>query len=128
MEFVEKNSTNQTSSVTLRQAVADPRYSRVTWIIVTFSAINVLFQWMTKLFQDVSREIFSKQENERPHTLKFETFIIINIAMSTFLDFPALYIVNKIKRRTGMLTGIGLVVLCYFLMGFYEMIKLNPVL
>lgn len=50
MEFVEKNSTNQTSSVTLRQAVADPRYSRVTWIIVTFSAINVLFQWMTKMF------------------------------------------------------------------------------
>lgn len=60
--------------------------------------------------------------------MKFETFIIINIAMSTFLDFPALYIVNKIKRRTGMLTGIGLVVLCYFLMGFFEMIKLNPVL
>ena len=60
--------------------------------------------------------------------MKFETFIIINIAMSTFLDFPALYLVNKIKRRTGLLTGIGLVALCYFLMGFFEMIKLNPVL
>lgn len=64
----------------------------------------------------------------RPHTLKFEYFLIINLAMSTFLDFPALYLVNKIKRRTGILTGIGLVVLAYFLMGFFELIKLNPAL
>jgi hypothetical protein len=60
--------------------------------------------------------------------LKFEYFNIINIAMSTFLDFPALYIVTRIKRRTGMLTGAGIIVVCYFLMGFFEMIKFNPAL
>ena len=78
--------------------------------------------------QDVSRDIFSMQEKERPFTLKFEYFLLINMAMSTFLDFPALYIVTRIKRRTGMLTGAGLIALCYFLMALFELIKLNPAL
>jgi hypothetical protein len=78
--------------------------------------------------QDVSRDIFSKQEKERPNTLKFETFLLINMAMGTFLDFPALYIVTRIKRRTGMLTGAGLIGSFYFLMALFELIKLNPAL
>jgi hypothetical protein len=50
MEFVQNNSSKQTSSVTVKQALLDPRYSRVTWVIVTFTCINVLFQWMTQIF------------------------------------------------------------------------------
>ena len=60
--------------------------------------------------------------------MKFEYFNIIIIAMGTFLDFPSLFIVTRIKRRTGMLTGAGMISLCYSLMGFFEMIKFNPAL
>ncbi len=47
MDFVQKNSSKQTSSITVRQALQDPKYSRVTWVIVSFTLINVLFSWMS---------------------------------------------------------------------------------
>ena len=50
------------------------------------------------------------------------------MAMGTFLEFPALYIVTRIKRRTGMMTGGYLIALCFFLMAVFELIKLNPAL
>lgn len=118
VDYIERTSKKETSTITLKDCFYDPLYRRAT---LTAIAV-ILFHEMTgeNAIMLYSTEIFKKMDSYQDgYDLSPRNGTILIGVFNLIAHLPAVYLINKLPRRTLLITGHVLIAFSHLMVGIF---------
>ena len=119
IEYIETSSTEDTSGVTLREAIKSPDYKRSTYVAL----MVILFHELTgeNAIMLYSTEIFKRMASyqDADNTISPRAGTILIGFFNLLAHIPSVYLIKKLPRRTLLVWGHVIIAICHIMVSIF---------